>query len=81
MQKWLDDNGILMHSMHNEVNSAVVVAVPSLLNQLVNEYNNSYDRSIGRKPIDSDYSAWADEIEANFKLPKLKVGSRVSITK
>ena len=30
MQKWLDDNGILMHSMHNEVNSAVVVAVPSL---------------------------------------------------
>ena len=51
------------------------------LNQLVNEYNNSYDRSIGRKPIDSDYSAWADEIEANFKLPKLKVGSRVSITK
>ena len=30
MQKWLDDNGILMHSMHNEVNSAVVVAVPPL---------------------------------------------------
>ena len=75
MQKCLDDNGILM------LTQLLLQLLLRCLNQLVNECNNSYDCSVGIKPIDGDYSALADEMEANLKLPKLKVGSRVRITK
>ena len=32
------------------------------LNKLVDEHNNSYHCSIGKKPIDADYSALAKKI-------------------
>ena len=35
------------------------------LNKLVDEYNNTYHRSIGKKPIDADFSALTKEIEMN----------------
>ena len=51
------------------------------LNKLVVEYNNIYHCSIGKKPINADYSALTEEIEMNLKSPKFKVGYRVKITK
>ena len=43
------------------------------LNELVDEYNNTYRSSIGKKPIDTDYSALTEEIETNPKALKFKV--------
>ena len=51
------------------------------MNKLVDEYNNSYDLSIGKKPIDADYSALTEEIETKRKSPKFKIGVRLSIQK
>ena len=50
----------------------------SYLNRLVDEYNNSYHRSIGKKPVDADYSSLA---ETNSKSPNFKVGVRFKIIK
>ena len=43
------------------------------LNKLVYEYNNNYHHSIGKKAVDSDYSAFTEEIESNLKAPDLKL--------
>ena len=51
------------------------------LNKLVDEYNNTYHHSIGKNPINADWSALTEEIDKNLKSPKLKVGDRVRITK
>ena len=51
------------------------------LNELVDEYNNTYHRSIGKKPIDADYSALTEKIESSHKTPKFKVGDRLMIIK
>ena len=51
------------------------------MNKLIDQYNNTYHRSIGKKPIDADYSDLTLEIETNPKAPKLKVDNRVRITK
>ena len=50
------------------------------LDKLVDEYNNTYHRSIGKKPIDADYTALTEEIETVTKAPKFKVSDRVRIT-
>ena len=50
------------------------------LDKLVDEYNNTYRRSIGKKPIDADYTALTEEIETVTKAPKFKVSDRVRIT-
>ena len=47
------------------------------MNKLVDKWNNTYHRSIGKEPIDADYSALAKEIEMNPKVPKFKSGDRV----
>ena len=51
------------------------------LNKLVDQYNNTYHCSIGKKPIDVDYSALNEDTESSHKAPKFKVGDRVRITK
>ena len=93
MQKWLDDKDILMYSTHNEGKSAVAERFKrtlksnnkksylGYLNKLVDEYNNTCHCSIGKKPVDADYSALTKEIETNPKSPKFKVGDRVRMTK
>ena len=48
------------------------------LNKLVDQYNHC---SIGKKPVDTDYSALFEEIETNPKAPTFKVGDRVRITR
>ena len=57
----------------------------SYLNKLVDQYNNDYynliKSSINKKPINADYSALAEKIEANLKAPKFKVNDRVRTTK
>ena len=53
----------------------------SYLNKLLDHNNNTYHHSIGRKPINVDYSALTEKIEANPKAPKFKVNDRVRITK
>ena len=53
----------------------------SYLNKLVDQYNNTYRHSIGKKPINADYSALNEKIETNLKAPKFKVNNRVRTTK
>ena len=42
---------------------------------------NTCQNSIGKKSVDSDYSALAEEIETNPKAPKFKVSDSVRTTK
>ena len=51
------------------------------LNKIVDQYNNIYHHFINKKPINADYSALTEKIEANYKAPKFKVNDRVRITK
>ena len=60
MQKWLDNNGILIYSIHNEGKSIVAerfIRTLSFfylylyLNKAVDQCNNTYHRSIGKKLI------------------------------
>ena len=53
----------------------------SYLNKLVDEYNNHHHYSIDKKPINSDYSDFIEQIETNLKSAKVKVGDRVRINK
>ena len=48
-------------------------------NNSVDECNNTYHYSIGKRPVDADYSALTGEKETNPKLPNFK-GDRVRIT-
>ena len=45
----------------------------SYLNKLVEEYKNTYHYSIGKKPIDANYSAFTVEIESSHKAPNLNL--------
>ena len=49
--------------------------------KLVDEYNHSYHHSIGKRPIDADFSSLTEKIQTNSKLPKFKFGDKVRITK
>ena len=49
------------------------------MNKLVDQYNNTYHSSIGKKPVDTDYSDLTKEIKSSYKAPKN--GDRVRITK
>ena len=51
------------------------------LNKLVDECNNTCNSSIGKKPIDPNYSVLTEEIESSHKVPKFKVYDSVRITK
>ena len=51
------------------------------LNKLLYKYNNAYHHSIGKKPINGYYSVLTEEMEANLKSSKVKVGNRFIITK
>ena len=46
----------------------------SHLNKLVDQCNNTYHDSIGKKPIDADYSALTEETKSSYKTPKFKTG-------
>ena len=48
------------------------------MNELVYEYTNT--NTLGKKPVDAEYSALSGKIETNHKAPKFKVGVRVTIT-
>ena len=41
----------------------------SYLNKLVDKYNNTYCHSVGKKPINTDYSAFTEEIKLSHKAP------------
>ena len=51
------------------------------LNKLVDQYNSTYHHSIGKKPINADYSAFTEKMKTFSKAPKFKVHERVRITK
>ena len=51
------------------------------LNKLADKYNNSYHHSIGKKPIDADYSVLTEEIETYSKARKFKVSDRARFIK
>ena len=53
----------------------------SYLNKLVDHYNNTYRHSIGKKPINDDYSLLNEKSEMNAKSPKFRVSDIVKITK
>ena len=49
------------------------------LNKLVDEYNNTCHYYIGKKSINANYSALAEEIKSSHEAPKFKVGDKVRI--
>ena len=51
------------------------------LDKLVDEYSNIYHCSISKKPVDADYFLLTEDIKANLKASKFKVGERVRITR
>ena len=51
------------------------------LDKLTDKYNNTYHCSIGKNPINGDYSALSEEIETIPKAPKFKVVDEVRIAK
>ena len=52
------------------------------LDNIVNEYNNTYHRTIKMKPVDVKDNTYIDSSkEVNDKVPKLKVGDHVRISK
>ena len=51
------------------------------MNKLVDQHNNTYHPSVGKKPINADYSALTESTEMNTKASKFKVNDRVRITK
>ena len=53
----------------------------SYLNRLVDDYSFSYHRSVHKKAIYADYSAFPEEFESSHKVPKFKVADKVGITK
>ena len=86
MQKWLDDNDILMCSTHSEgklvvsegfiktlkckTNKKMTVndskSYLNFLNMSADQCSNTNHRSIGKKHIDTDYSAFSKEVETNL---------------
>ena len=46
------------------------------MNKLVDDYNNTYHCSIGKKPVDANYSAFSEKNESSHKTAKCKVGDR-----
>ena len=50
-------------------------------NKLMDEYNNTYHNSIGKKPVDADYSVLAEKIESSNQASKFKAGDKIRITK
>ena len=53
----------------------------SYLIKLVDQYNNTYHHSVGKKPINADYSILTEKTETNHEAPKSRVNDRVKITK
>ena len=51
------------------------------MDKLVDKCNNTYHRSIGKKPIDTDYPDLTAGIESSYKAPQFKVGDRARISK
>ena len=51
------------------------------LNKLVDQYNTTYHHSIGKKPINADYSTFTEKMKTFSKAPKFKVHERVRISK
>ena len=49
--------------------------------KLVAQYNNTYHHSVGKKPINADYSILTEKTETNHEAPKFRVNDRVKITK
>ena len=43
------------------------------MNKLVDRCNNTYHHSVGKKPIDADYSALSEETETNHIATIFKV--------
>ena len=72
---------ILMAKIYSKMTANDSKSYLSYLNKLVDQYNNTYHHSIHKKPVNTDYSALSENIEANPKAPKFKVSDRVRITK
>ena len=53
----------------------------SYLNKIVDQYHNTYNHSLGKNPINADYSALTEKLETNPNASKFKVNDRVRITK
>ena len=86
----LDNSDILMYSTRNGGKSAKSIKKTTAnesksylphLNKLVDQYNNIYYHSIGKKPINDNYSASTEKTDTNLKAPKFKVNDRARITK
>ena len=78
MQKWLDDNYILMHSSQLLLWD-VILSYLRYLNKIGDECKNTSHRSIGKKPVHVGFSILSKEIHCRHKFLKFKVGDRFTI--
>ena len=62
-KKWLKDNDIKMHSLHNERKSVVA---ERFIRNLVNEYNDTCNRTIKMKPVDVKDNTYIDSTELHL---------------
>ena len=105
IQKWLDDNDILIYPTISQLLVRSLKDIQKVLplkitannkksyfgyfNKLVYKYNNTYHHSIGKKPINVNYSVLTEEMKANPKSSKylklvidsLLLGARIFLTK
>ena len=72
---------ILKRKIYKKMTTRNSCSYLGYLDRLVDEYNNTYHRSIGKSPIDADYSALTEEIETGYKTPKFEEGDRIKTTK
>ena len=50
------------------------------MSKLVDQCNSTYPHSVGKKPINADYSGLTEKIKTNLEALKFKVNDRVRIT-
>ena len=50
------------------------------MSKLVDQCNSTCPHSVGKKPINADYSGLTEKIETNLEALKFKVNDRVRIT-
>ena len=97
MQKWLDDNDILMYSTHNEAKSVVSKRfIRTLKIQIykrmrandsksyhgyLNKLLNQYNNTYHCSIAKNPTDDLAEDIESSYKAPKFKFCSRVTVTK
>ena len=71
----------LKAKIHNKIIANDSESYLRYLNELIDQYNDTYHHSVGKNPINADYSSLSEKNETNSKAPRLMIESELlSIT-